>query len=137
MGEVLKLQVITWLVDKEWQWSGAAFDEVFLNNILTHQQGFLNLIQVFVEGIKAIQTKDKTSAFENVLQIYPTLALSDQRLSKEYWNCAAAWLYHGNPENEQLQQWPEQWQKFKTQRNGNVPIWMEDLVKKLGVEFPN
>ena len=104
-----------------------------INCIPEHQK---KPIQLTVDFIQTLLIKDQLSydeillGFTAVIDKYGALNIPQKNAAKDYWHCACLWLFTNNENfsiatiNHKI--WLGEGNKFKSQRNNNLPQWMLD-----------
>ncbi len=124
-----------WLIGDSPAANLTAIDDDLLQHLEDHQKPVIELLRLFVEALSNSETTEPTTAFTQILSLQQTMSQAQKHQTEGEYHCAAAWLNHKGAADEQTAKWlelsPKQWQKFKQQRQGNVPVWMLDVAKKL------
>jgi tetratricopeptide (TPR) repeat protein len=125
-----------WLVGESAVVNLAAVDEDLLQYLEVHDLPVIKSFRLFVEALSTSEANDPTTTFAQILSLHQPMSQAQKNQTEQEYHCAAAWLYHQGVRDDQMTQWPAQWQAFKDQRQGNVPVWMLDFATKLAVEWP-
>jgi tetratricopeptide (TPR) repeat protein/predicted phosphodiesterase len=129
-------RIIQWAANENPVQNTIIIDENLLQHLEVQELSAMKVYELFFEALTVTETMDRISTFERILSVYKKMSVSEKNNVEEFWHFSVAWLYQQGIRDEQIEQWPYQWQKFKEKRQNNVPNWMLDFSKRLGVEWP-
>lgn len=100
-----------------------------------HHENLIQFFLDFVRGCKASDADVRTDCFVYILSIWSNLSRSNRRILEPFRLCAAAW----SSRFEILvdEGWQEDWERYSTQRNGNLPRWMFEVARRLDFPLPD
>ncbi len=105
-----------------------------LAELPAHHQTLIQFFLNFVRGCKASDSGVRENCFVYILSIWSGLSLSNMSLLEPYRLCAAAWCAKFAQVVDDS--WQEDWQRYSTERGGNVPRWMFEVARRLDFQFP-
>lgn len=105
-------------------------------SIPQHRQSFHQLYASFVQACCSPERTACENAFKQVTALWNDLSLANKASVRNYWLCAAAWLATHEPAAISGLNWQAEWQKFNSQRQGNIPQWMLEVARRLGFKWP-
>lgn len=99
-----------------------------------HEQSFIRLYLEFARGCTATDLSVRKHCMLSVVSISPDVTAKYRRVIEPYRLCAAAWCYKFEPTVDD--RWQDDWQRYLTERDGNIPVWMLEVARRLDFEFP-
>ncbi|MCI5126708.1 MAG: tetratricopeptide repeat protein, partial [Candidatus Electrothrix sp. AR5] len=104
--------------------------------VLPHRYLELQFYRDFLLACCASEQTIRRERFKEVIAGWEELSSADQNDDQPYWLCAAAWCATFSPEIITDTDWLASWKKFKEQRQGNIPAWMQRTAENLSFEWP-
>jgi len=128
------LRLLNWLGQND---SSKTDDNLEANAFLfvpAHEQSFVRSYLEFVRGCTATDLSVRKDCLVSVVSIWRDLSPKNRLFAKLYYLCAAAWC--DKFERTLDDSWREDWQNYVNQTDGNIPVWMFEVARRLEFQFP-
>ncbi|MDO9230452.1 MAG: tetratricopeptide repeat protein [Syntrophales bacterium] len=135
-GSVCSVYFINWLCNHP-DIKGDLPDLNFIpTTISIHRRALCLLLASFVKACQATEPTPRTETFKLVLSTWDNLSPADKNRARCYWLCAAAWCAMAAPDAVVGLDWQASWHQYTSQRNGQLPHWMQELARRLTFQWP-
>jgi glycosyltransferase involved in cell wall biosynthesis/tetratricopeptide (TPR) repeat protein len=127
------IKLVTWLCGSHEQ-PGEESPELLLAAIHADEQLLVRFYQAFVDACIDINAGQRLTRFRFVVSTWTSLSQQYRHNAKAYYLCAAGWCseFASLPDTE----WQPLWRDYLKMRNGNIPISMLEIARRLQFEFP-
>ena len=110
-------------------------------NLTSSKKNKTLVVTHYFSGLMTTDKQQRTCDFSQVLTLTAAMNEVDKRGMQEDWLIAAAWLHQNVTDNKLLEaeavqlvsDWPKEWQRFKQERNDNLPEYIKTIAERLGL----
>ncbi|MCI5209177.1 MAG: tetratricopeptide repeat protein [Candidatus Electrothrix sp. ATG2] len=125
-----------WLINPANMEGGSVELPAIPTAVPSHRYLTLQFYKNFLLACCASEQVIRRERFKKVIAGWEKLSSADQNNTQDYWLCAAAWCATFSPEIIADTGWLASWKKFKEQRQGRIPAWMERTAENLSFQWP-
>jgi glycosyltransferase involved in cell wall biosynthesis len=110
--------------------------EPLISVVPDHERNLLKVGLAFVKGCVFEQEfTGRRDSFRLILSLWSELKQKDKVRVTAYQLCAAAWCAEFDSLNNTG--WQVDWTEYVSSRGGKIPVWLIEVARRLGFEFPS